>query len=63
MLERMTARTLPLVNRMADVAPVATGCCNACRSCLTANIVGLLTAAGTVFAAPFARFARRRAAD
>ena len=61
MLERAKMRTLPLVNRMADVAPVATGCCNACRSCLTANVVGLLTTAAAVFAAPFARLGRRRA--
>ena len=61
MLERAKMRTLPLVNRMADVSPVATGCCNACRSCLTANAVGLLAAVGAVLAAPFVRLVRRRA--
>jgi hypothetical protein len=58
MLERATTRTLPLVSRMADIAPVATGCCNACRSCFTANVAGLLLAA----AAPVAALARRRLA-
>jgi hypothetical protein len=42
-------RTLPVVNRAADFAPVAPACCNACRTCTTTNAVGLLT--GCVVAA------------
>jgi hypothetical protein len=55
MLERATARTLPLVGRMADATPVATSCCNACRSCLTANIAGLLAAAAAFAVRPLRR--------
>ncbi len=36
-------RTLPVVNRAADYAPVAPACCNACRTCTTTNLVGLIT--------------------
>ena len=42
-------RTLPVVNRAADVAPVVPACCNACRTCTTTNLLGLLT--GSVVAA------------
>jgi len=54
-LERTTVRALPLVGRMANATPVVTGCCNACRSCLTANAAALLAAA----VAPLARLLRR----
>jgi hypothetical protein len=36
-------RTLPVVNRAADFAPVAPACCNACRTCTTTNVLGLLS--------------------
>jgi hypothetical protein len=50
-LERASARTLPLVGRMAEVAPVAPACCNVCRTCMTTNLAGLLTAGATGAAA------------
>jgi hypothetical protein len=50
--ERVTMRTLPVVNRAADFAPVAPACCNACRTCTTTNVLGLLT--GSVAAAAVA---------
>jgi hypothetical protein len=59
MLERATMRALPLVNRTADVAPVAPACCNACRTCVTTNIAGLLTAGAMALVAFVGRFARR----
>jgi hypothetical protein len=31
--------------RYGEHAPMTTVCCNACRTCVTANAVGLLTAA------------------
>jgi hypothetical protein len=31
--------------KYGEHAPMATVCCNACRTCVTTNIVGLLTAA------------------
>jgi hypothetical protein len=59
MLERASARALPLVNRVAaDVVPVAPACCNACRTCVTTNLVGLLTAAAAGALAAARRFVR-----
>jgi hypothetical protein len=31
--------------RYGEHAPAATVCCNACRTCLTANLIGVATAA------------------
>jgi hypothetical protein len=45
-LEKMTTRTLPLVNRYAEQAPVAATCCNACRTCLQTNALAAAVAAG-----------------
>lgn len=42
MFERTQARMLPIANRAADHVPVATACCNVCRTCVQTNIVGLL---------------------
>jgi hypothetical protein len=55
MLERTTARALPLVNRASEHAPMATACCNACRTCVTNNIVGLLSAAAVAAVSFFRR--------
>ena len=44
MFERTTARALPLVSRGSEHAPMVTACCNACRTCVTSNLLGLLTA-------------------
>ena len=55
MLERATARTLPLIGRLADATPVATGCCNACRTCLTANVAGLLASLAAFAVRPLRR--------
>jgi hypothetical protein len=49
---------LPLVNRAADYAPMATACCNACRTCVQTNVVGILfvgVGAATAFASRFAK--------
>jgi hypothetical protein len=59
LLERVQVRVLPVVNRAAEQAPMATVCCNACRACVQTNIAGLvLVAAGSV-----AAFAGRLAAQ
>jgi hypothetical protein len=55
-LERVTARTLPVVNRAADLAPVAPACCNVCRTCTTTNILGLAMGAVTAMGYGIARF-------
>jgi hypothetical protein len=46
MLERTSARTLPVVNRLAEHAPMTTACCNACRTCVSSNLLGLVLAGG-----------------
>jgi hypothetical protein len=60
MFERTTMRALPLVNRMADAAPVAPACCNACRTCMTTNIAGVLAAGVTGLVSLGARLLGRR---
>jgi hypothetical protein len=45
---------LPVMNRAAEHAPMATACCNACRTCATTNIV-TLALAGVATAAAFLR--------
>ena len=52
-------RMLPLANRANDLAPAATVCCNACRTCLTTNIVGLGMAAFGGLAVGVRRLTRR----
>jgi hypothetical protein len=46
--------------KYGENAPMATVCCNACRTCVTTNILGVVTAgvAGAGYA--IAGFARRR---
>jgi hypothetical protein len=53
-------RALPLVNRMADAAPIAPACCNACRTCMTTNIAGVLAAGVTGLVSFGTRFVGRR---
>jgi hypothetical protein len=45
MLETTKLRALPLLNRTGDLAPAATACCGACRTCVTTNLFTLATAA------------------
>ena len=54
-----TGRMAQAAGKYGEHAPMATVCCNACRTCVTTNIVGLVTAgfAGAGFAVT--RFARR----
>jgi hypothetical protein len=50
---------LPITSKAADHAPMATACCNACRTCATTNAVAMVTAFGAGIAVAAARFARR----
>jgi hypothetical protein len=59
MLERTQARTLPLLNRAADIAPAVNACCGACRTCVTANAASVATAAIAGLALYVRRSARR----
>jgi hypothetical protein len=57
--EKASARMLPLANRTADVAAISPACCNACRTCVTTNVVGLAFAGAAGVAAGVLRFATR----
>jgi hypothetical protein len=59
MLEQTKARALPVVNQAADSAPVVVACCNACRVCITGNIVGLILAGATAATTAVVGFAKR----
>jgi hypothetical protein len=54
-----TGRIAEVAGKYGENAPMATVCCNACRTCVTTNILGLATAgiAGAGYAV--ARFGRR----
>ena len=39
-------RAMQVVTKYGDQAPMATACCNACRTCATTNIIAVATAAG-----------------
>jgi hypothetical protein len=58
MLERATMRTLPVLNRAADYVPVAPACCNACRTCTTSNVLGLLTGGAVALVGALRRVVR-----
>jgi hypothetical protein len=45
--------------KYGEHAPMATACCNACRSCVTANVVSLATAAVVASAVSVRRLFRR----
>ena len=55
MLQRLSVRMAPLADQ---AAPMATGCCNACRTCATTNIVGLILVGATAVARFASRIAR-----
>jgi hypothetical protein len=59
MLEHAKTRTLPLLNRTADLAPAAQACCGACRTCATTNLLTLGAALAAGAAAFVVKLARR----
>jgi hypothetical protein len=59
LVERAQMRMLPLANRANDLGPAATVCCNACRTCVTTNIIGVGLAAVGGLALGVRRLARR----
>jgi hypothetical protein len=59
MLERTQVRVLPALSRTAEHAPMATACCNACRTCAQANAIALLLAGAAGIGAAVARLAGR----
>ena len=60
MLERTKARSLPVLNRAAALAPAAQTCCGACRTCITTNIFAVAATAIAGAALQLRRLARRR---
>jgi hypothetical protein len=58
-LERAKLRALPIVNQAGEAAPMVTTCCNACRACWTANLLGLATAGLTAVGVVVRRILRR----
>ena len=52
-------RMLDLTQRYGEQAPMATVCCNACRTCATTNAVALVAATGLGALYATGRFARR----
>ena len=57
-----TGRVAQVAGKYGENAPMAAVCCNACRTCVTTNILGVMIAgiAGSGYAV--ANFARRRLA-
>jgi hypothetical protein len=55
-----TGRMVQAAGKYGENAPMAAVCCNACRTCVTTNILGVVTGAfaGAGYAA--AQFARKR---
>jgi hypothetical protein len=55
-----TGRMVRAAGKYGESAPMAAVCCNACRTCVTTNILGVVTGAfaGAGYAA--AQFARKR---
>jgi hypothetical protein len=52
-------RMLELSQRYGEQAPMATVCCNACRTCATTNALALVTSVGLGALYASGRFARR----
>jgi hypothetical protein len=60
-----TGRLAQTAAKYGEHAPMATVCCNACRTCVTTNIVGIATAvvagAGLAVTSAVRRLVRRSA--
>ena len=55
-----TGRVAQAAGKYGENAPMATVCCNACRTCVTTNIVGVALAGIAGAGYTVASFARRR---
>jgi hypothetical protein len=53
-----TGKAAQVAAKYGDHAPVATACCNACRTCVATNVLALGTAAAGVAAARVARLVK-----
>jgi hypothetical protein len=59
MKEIWTGRVAQVAGKYGENAPTAAVCCNACRTCLTTNLIGFATAGVMAAGVGIARFARR----
>jgi hypothetical protein len=60
--EIWTGRVVQTTAKYGEQAPLAAVCCNACRTCVTTNILGLVTGAGAAAGLAVVNFTRRRLA-
>ena len=54
-----TLRVSQAAAKYGEHAPLATACCNACRTCVTTNIIGIVTAGAAGAGLGVARLGRR----
>lgn len=54
-----TGRMAQATSRYADLAPVVPACCNACRTCTTTNVIGLVSTAAVGLGAALTGFVRK----
>jgi hypothetical protein len=58
-----TGSVVQATAKYGEAAPMATACCNACRTCVTTNVIGIVTAAVAGGGYAVVNFARRRFAS
>ena len=56
-------RVAQAAGKYGEHAPMATACCNACRTCVQTNLLSAAVAVVTAVIAQFARHIPRRAAE
>jgi hypothetical protein len=54
-----TGRMAQAAGKYGELAPAATVCCNACRTCVTTNVVGIATAGLAAAGMAVTRLVRR----
>jgi hypothetical protein len=54
-----TGKAAQVAARYGEHAPTAAVCCNACRTCVTTNLIGLATAGAGAVSYAFVRALRR----
>jgi hypothetical protein len=60
-MRHLQSRVLQATAKYSEAAPMATTCCNACRTCATTNIATLALGAVVAAGAGIARFGKRHA--
>lgn len=55
-----TVKVSQIAARYGDQAPMATACCNACRTCVQTNLIGIAVGAVSYAGVAAGRFLRRR---